>query len=168
MRQMPDSSSKSIRAVSRSEEQRSSRESISRKLGSTMSTSSSGTTGVLKRWVLSNGGRSKQPDDIKAGQGIQHLLQTERNSSEVSSQLESSEQLYKSHPRFGQQGLAARASSKQAARETEGSQGGLHSNPLIETPVEGTFCKKHRSRSEDHHHHERLPESEHISRLRHH
>lgn len=124
LKQMPDSSSRSIRAVSRPQEQHSGadlqvfRENISRKLGSTTITSSSSSGGVLKRWVLGRGRASKQHDDPRATQSSQAVVESHENSSEIALDAGSSEQLYMNHPRFGQQNSAARSASKQAAQDS--------------------------------------------------
>ncbi len=121
LKQMPDSSSRTIRAVTRPEEQHEDaaqpRESISRKLGSTKGSSFSGSTGVLKRWILSGDKQSKQRNNTTVGQSDKQQAQSGELASEASLEHETSEQLYNSHPRFGQQNLAARSSSKQAAKE---------------------------------------------------
>ena len=122
LKQMPDSSSRTIRAVSRTEKPQGDatkrRESISRKLGSTTGSSFSESTGVLKRWILSGNALSKHRDNATDGQSDKQQAKIEELSSEASSEHETSEQLYNNHPRFGHQNLAARSSSKQAAKGT--------------------------------------------------
>lgn len=121
LKQMPDSSSRTIRAVARTEELREDavqhRESISRKLGSTKASSFSGSTGVLKRWILSGNTPSKHHENITGGQSDKQQAHSGELPSENSLEHETSEQLYNNHPRFGQQNSAARSSSKQAAKE---------------------------------------------------
>ncbi len=121
LKQMPDSSGRTIRAVTRTEEQHGDaaqhRESVSRKLGSTKDSSFSGSTGVLKRWILSGKAHAKHRDNTTTGQSAEQQRQSGQLSSKDPPAHETSEQLYKSHPRFGQQNLAARSSSKQAAKE---------------------------------------------------
>ncbi len=127
LKQMPDSSSRTIRAVTRTEEQHGEpaqhRESISRKLGSTKGSSFSGSTGVLKRWILSGDTQSKQHNSTTVEQSDKQGAQSAELGSEAAPEHETSEQLYNSHPRFGQQNLAARSSSKQAAKEPAHGQG---------------------------------------------
>ena len=121
LKQMPDSSSRTIRAVTRTEEEHGdaaqTRGSTSRKLGSTKGTSFSGSTGVLKRWILSGDAHSKQRANSTAEESDQQRAENGELSSEGSLEHETSEQLYNSHPRFGQQNLAARSLGKQAAKE---------------------------------------------------
>ena len=115
LKQMPDSPSRSISAIKdpkdlHNSEPRVSRDSTSRKLGFTNSTNSK----VTKRWVYSIGAASERHSNSKTSQssGIRANKDTTTQSS--SSQSESSEQLYMSHPRFGQQSSAARSSDGQA------------------------------------------------------
>ena len=121
LKQMPDSSGRTIRAVTRTEEQHGDaaqpRESISRKLGSTKGSSLSGSTGVLKRWILSGDAHAKHRDNTTAEVRDEQQTQSGLLGSKDSPAHETSEELYKSHPRFGQQNLAARSSSKQASKE---------------------------------------------------
>ena len=121
LKQMPDSSSRTIKAVSRTEEAHSDaaqpRESISRKLGSTKGSSFSGSTGVLKRWILSGKAHSKQQQTITAGQDSSQETEGGIFSPHLSLERKTSDQLYNSHPRFGHQIQAARSSSRQAAKE---------------------------------------------------
>ena len=115
LKQMPDSSSRSMKAVKTPKdllnpEPHVSRESTSRKLGFTNSTSSK----VTKRWVYSIGAASERHSNSKASQTSGTTADRDSTMQGSSSQSESSEQLHMSHPRFGQQSLAARSSDGQA------------------------------------------------------
>lgn len=127
LKQMPDSSSRSIRAAdvpdNTASVQQASRESISRKLGSSKGSSSSGGTGALKRWVLSGRVTSKQQTDSAGAVSGQQMADSDKGIAEASQQLGTSEELYNSHPRFGQQSQVARSTSNQAAKDTKLAEG---------------------------------------------
>lgn len=126
LKQMPDSPSRSMKAVKSSKdvlnpEPHVSRESTSRKLGFTNSTTSK----VTKRWVYSIGAASERHSNSKSSQSSVTRANTDTTTQGSSSQSEFSEQLYMSHPRFGQQSIAARSSDGQAtAAIAEGSDAG--------------------------------------------
>jgi hypothetical protein len=118
LKQMPDSSSRSIIAAdvpdNKAYVQQTSRENVSRKLGSSKDSSSSSGTGTLKRWVLSGRVTSKQRPDSGDSVGGQQMRGSNKNIAEASRQLGTSEALYNSHPRFGQQFQTAPLTGKQA------------------------------------------------------
>ena len=114
LKQMPDSPSRSMKAVGNPKdllhpEPRVSRDSTSRKLGFTNSTTSK----VTKRWVYSIGAASERHSNSKASQSSGASTHSDTTAQAASSQTESSEQLYMSHPRFGQQSLPAQSSDGQ-------------------------------------------------------
>ena len=127
LKQMPDSSSRGIRVADVPDNpasvQQASRESISRKLGSSKGSSSSGGTGALKRWVLSGRLTSKQRTDSAGAVSGQQMVDSGKGTAEASQQLGTSEELYNSHPRFGQQSQVARSTSKQAAEDANLAEG---------------------------------------------
>ena len=125
LKQMPDSPSRSMKAVKDPKdlhpEPHVSRDSTSRKLGFTNTTTSK----VTKRWVYSIGAASERRSSSKASQSSGERADSDSKTQGSSSHSESSEQLYMSHPRFGQQSLPARSSDGQVTTEiAEGSNTG--------------------------------------------
>ena len=114
LKQMPASPSRSIKAVKNPKDLHSephvSRDTTSRKLGFTNTTTSK----VTKRWVYSIGAASERRSNSKASQSSGARANSDTTTQEFSSQSESSEQLYMSHPRFGQQSLPAQSADGQA------------------------------------------------------
>ena len=113
LKQMPDSPSRSMKAVKNPKdlhpEPHVSRDSTSRKLGFSNTTTSK----VTKRWVYSIGAASERRSSSKASQSSGARADSDSTTQGSSSRSESSEQLYMSHPRFGQQSLPARSSDGQ-------------------------------------------------------
>ena len=114
LKQMPDSPSRSMKAVKNPKDLHSephvSRDSTSRKLGFTNTTTSK----VTKRWVYSIGAASERRSNSKASQSSGARANSDTTAQGSSSQSESSEQLYMSHPRFGQQSLPSQSADGQA------------------------------------------------------